>query len=43
MIRRILGMIFSPENMLAAALALMLVLVILFGLDTAPTWIYQGF
>lgn len=43
MIRRILGVVFSPENLLAVALAILLILVIVFGIDTAPTWIYQGF
>lgn len=41
--RRILGQILSPENLLAVGLAILLILIVVFGIDTAPTWIYQGF
>jgi hypothetical protein len=43
MIRRIVGMLLTRENLLAVALAILLILVFVFGIDTAPTWIYQGF
>jgi hypothetical protein len=43
MIRRLLAMIFSRENGLALLLAILLVLIIIFGIDSSPTWIYQGF
>ena len=41
--RRVLGIVFSPENLLAVGLAILLILIVLFGIDTSPTWIYQGF
>jgi len=41
--RRFLSAIFSRENALAVLLAILLVLIVMFGIDTAPTWIYQGF
>jgi hypothetical protein len=37
------SMLLSPENLLAVGLAILLILVVVFGSDTAPTWIYQGF
>ncbi|HSR21510.1 MAG TPA: hypothetical protein VLL49_11400 [Anaerolineales bacterium] len=43
MLRKILMRIVSPENLLALALAIMLVLIVMFAVDTAPAWIYQGF
>jgi len=43
MIRRILATIFNRENLLALLLAVLLVLIIMFAIDTSPTWIYQGF
>jgi hypothetical protein len=43
MLRRIAGIVFSRENMLAILLAILLLLVLVFGIDTTPTWIYQGF
>jgi len=41
--RRMLGIIFNRENLLALVFAVLLVLIIMFGIDTSPTWIYQGF
>ena len=41
--RKLLGTVFSRENLLAFLLAILLMLVVVFGIDTAPTWIYQGF
>lgn len=41
--RRLLSAIFTRENALALLLAILLVLIVMFGIDTAPTWIYQGF
>lgn len=35
--------IFSRENGYALALALILLALIIFTADSAPTWIYQGF
>lgn len=43
MLRRILAVIFNRENALALAFAIMLALIIMFAIDTSPTWIYQGF
>jgi hypothetical protein len=43
MLRRLVGIIFTRENLLALALAVLLLLAVVFGIDTAPTWIYQGF
>jgi len=43
MLRRMLGMILSRENLLALVLALLLVLIVVFTADTSSTWIYQGF
>jgi hypothetical protein len=39
----IFGWIFSRENLLALILAILLILVIVFTIDTSSTWIYQGF
>ena len=36
-------LILTRENLLALALGILLILVVVFGIDTAPTWIYQGF
>jgi hypothetical protein len=41
--RRILSSIFTRENALALLLAILLTLIVMFGIDTSPTWIYQGF
>lgn len=35
--------IFSRENILAILLCLILVALVIFTADSAPTWIYQGF
>jgi hypothetical protein len=41
--RRFLSAIFNRENALALLFAILLVLIVMFGIDTVPTWIYQGF
>ena len=41
--KRFLSAVFSRENVLALLLALLLVALVIFTVDTAPTWIYQGF
>ena len=43
MLRRILSLLFNRENWLALLLAILLVLIVMFAIDTSPTWIYQGF
>ena len=43
MFRKLIDRIITRENLLALALAIALVLIIMFGIDTTPTWIYQGF
>lgn len=43
MLRKFLSAVFSRENMLALLLALLLVALVIFTVDTSPTWIYQGF
>jgi len=35
--------LFSRENLLAAALCLLVILLIILTTGTAPQWIYQGF
>jgi hypothetical protein len=35
--------IFNRENFLALVLALILIALVIFTIDTSPTWIYQGF
>ena len=35
--------IFSRENLIAFALALMLVAIVVLTADSSPQWIYQGF
>jgi len=42
-LRKFLDHVFTEENVLALILALLLVLIFMFGIDTSPTWIYQGF
>jgi hypothetical protein len=42
-LRRLLTAIFSRENLLALLLALILVVLLVFTVDTSATWIYQGF
>lgn len=41
--KKILGIIFSRENLLALLLCLILIALVIFTVDTTPTWIYQGF
>jgi len=43
MFRKLVSVIFNRENLLALVLALMLLLIVIFTIDTSPTWIYQGF
>jgi hypothetical protein len=35
--------LFSRENLFAAGLCLIVILLIIMTTDTAPQWIYQGF
>jgi hypothetical protein len=42
-LRRLFAFIFNRENLLALLLALILIVVLIFTVDTSPTWIYQGF
>jgi hypothetical protein len=41
--KKIRAAIFNRENLLALLLALILVALVIFTVDTSPTWIYQGF
>ena len=41
--RRWIRSIFSPENLQALAVALVLVLLLVLTSDASPRWIYQGF
>jgi len=41
--RRLLSKIWNRENLLALLFAILLFLIIMFAIDTSPTWIYQGF
>jgi hypothetical protein len=41
--KKIYAAIFNRENFLALMLALILVALVIFTIDTSPTWIYQGF
>jgi lipopolysaccharide/colanic/teichoic acid biosynthesis glycosyltransferase len=43
MIKKMLRVIFSRENLLALLLCLILIALVIFTADTTPTWIYQGF
>lgn len=43
MLRKILASIFSRENLLALALALIATALVIFTADLTPNWIYQGF
>ena len=43
MLRKLIASIFSLENMLALALALIVIALVIFPADTTPDWIYQGF
>ena len=40
---KLLAAIFNRENLFALMLALILVALVIFTVDTSPTWIYQGF
>jgi hypothetical protein len=41
--KKLFTAIFNKENLLALVLALILVALVIFTIDTSPTWIYQGF
>lgn len=41
--RKFIRRIVSRENMLALALALIVIALIVFTADVTPNWIYQGF
>lgn len=41
--QKLIKRIFSRENMLALALALIIIALIVFTADVTPEWIYQGF
>jgi hypothetical protein len=41
--KKLFNAIFNKENLLALLLALILVALVIFTIDTSPTWIYQGF
>ena len=41
--KKIRDAIFTRENFLALMLALILIALLIFTVDTSPTWIYQGF
>jgi hypothetical protein len=43
MLKKILAAIFNKENLLALTLALILIALVIFTIDTSTTWIYQGF
>lgn len=43
MFRKILDSIFTRENLLALALALIAIALVIFTADITPQWIYQGF
>jgi hypothetical protein len=43
MLRKLSRCIFTRENLWALILALLLMLIMVFTVDTSPTWIYQGF
>jgi lipopolysaccharide/colanic/teichoic acid biosynthesis glycosyltransferase len=43
MIKKILSLIFSRENLLAVLLCLILIALTIAAADTSPSWIYQGF
>jgi hypothetical protein len=40
---KFLRALFTPENILALALALILIALVILTADSSPTWIYQGF
>jgi hypothetical protein len=41
--KKILGWVFSYENLLALLLALIMIALVIFTADISPAWIYQGF
>jgi len=41
--KKIVQVLFTRENLLAILLCLILIALVIFTADTAPTWIYQGF
>ena len=41
--KKIREAVFTRENFLALMLALILIALVIFAVDTTPTWIYQGF
>ena len=41
--KKIAEALFTPENLLAVLLCLILIALVIFTADTSPTWIYQGF
>jgi len=41
--KKLVQTLFSPENLLAILLCLILIALVIFTADTSPTWIYQGF
>lgn len=41
--KKIYNAIFNRENFLALMLALILIALVIFTVDTSSTWIYQGF
>ena len=43
MLKKLYHAIFNRENFLALLLALILITLVVFTVDTSPTWIYQGF
>ncbi len=42
-VKSLLRRIFSPENVWALVLCLVVILLIIFTADSSPLWIYQGF
>ena len=43
MLKTFLSRLFTRENMLALALALIIIALVIFTADVTPQWIYQGF
>ena len=43
MLKKIYSFIFSRENLMAFALALIAIALVVFTADVTPEWIYQGF
>jgi len=43
MLKKVIHAVLSRENLLALLLALILMALVIFTIDTTPTWIYQGF